>query len=189
MVGRPCGQVRGERHASSRRTSSCISGMLMRVPALDRRALADQRHERGLVVASTTSSPWARPSMISTSAALRVVLAQDGRDAAHEIAAAAERLDGDAQLRQRRQLIGDHRGLLRAEIEDERLEQRLDGQSLRRSFGQHLLVEDALVGRVLVDQVHAVRPLATMYVAPSWPTTRRRGRRWRVGGWRLEAER
>jgi hypothetical protein len=47
---------------------------------------------------------------------------------------------------------------------------------LLATLAQKLLEEDPFVGGVLIDEVQAVRSSATIYVAPTWPITLKRGR-------------
>ena len=165
-------------------------GHAQRRVALDRRALADQRHQPRLMrVASTRSSRCASPSTISTSAACGFFAAQDRREAAHQVAGAAERLDLDPQMAQRLQLLGDHRGLLRGEVEHQRLEQRLDRQPVAPR------APPASVRRARARARRVGRSGTCRPALPRRCKSRRAGRRRGGGGegggmagsWRLEA--
>ncbi len=84
---------------------------------------------------------------------------QDGRHAAQQVRAAAERLQDESHFAQQRQFLRRDRHLIGRQVEDQRLQQRLGRNAATRVIRKHLLVEHPLVRRMLVDEVHAVRPL------------------------------
>ena len=91
--------------------------------------------------------------------ARRVGLAQQGRDLAHQDRAGAERLDHQAQ---RGQFLGagdDALGLGGVQLDHLGQQQGLAGHAAVAELALHALVDQALVGGVLVDDDHAVAGL------------------------------
>ena len=84
---------------------------------------------------------------------------QDRRDRSHEITGSTKRLQLKAGLVEPVQVFGQNPCQQRIKIQGHGLEQRLRLDDFLRDLYHHLFVEDALVGGVLIDEIHALRAL------------------------------